>query len=115
MHNSNTRSKTIKKKLNKCKNIFFSYSNLQFKYGCRLDFNEDIVEIKCNVKLVGCELGDSYTSDFVCIRRDGKTMVRECIEKSKLLKPLTCKMLDSSRNFWLSKGIEDWGIVIGEE
>ena len=115
MHNSNTRSKTIKKKLNKCKNIFFGYSNLQFHYGCRLDLNEDIVEIKCNVKLVGCELGDSYTSDFVCIKRNGETMVRECVEKSKLLKPLTCKMLDSSRNFWLSNGVNDWGIIIGEE
>ena len=107
MHNSNTRTKTLKKKLGKCKNIFYAHSNLQFKYGNNLDLNEDIVEIKCNVKLIGCELGDSYTSDFVCIKRSGETMVRECVEKSKLTKPLTCKMLAYSRNYWLSKGIDD--------
>ena len=43
MHNSNTRSKTIKKKLNKCKNIFYSYSDLQFEYGNTLDLRDDIV------------------------------------------------------------------------
>ena len=115
MHNSNTRTKTIKKKLNKCKYTFYAYSDLQFHYGNTLDLNEDIIEIKCNVKLVGCDLGDSFTSDFVCVKKSGETMVRECVEKSKLLKPLTCKILDSSRNYWLSKGVEDWGIVIGEE
>ena len=114
MYNSNTRSKTIKKKLSKCKNIFYAHSNLQFEYGNNLDLNDDIVEIKCNVKLIGCELGDSYTSDFVCIKRSGETMVRECVEKSKLIKPLTCKMLDSSRNYWLSKGVDDWGIVLND-
>ena len=41
--------------------------------------------------------------------------VVECIEKEKLLKPLTCKMLDCSRNYWLSKGVNDWRLVIGEE
>ena len=115
MHNSNSRSKTIKKKLNKCKNIFYAYSNLQFEYGNTLDMNDDVVEIKCNVKLNGCDLGDTYTSDFVCVKSNGEIMVRECVEKSKLLKPLTCKMLDSSRNFWLSNGVSDWGIIIGEE
>ena len=114
MYNSNTRSKTIKKKLGKCKNIFYAHSNLQFEYGNNLDLNDDIVEIKCNVKLIGCELGDSYTSDFVCIKRSGEIMVRECVEKSKLIKPLTCKMLDSSRNYWLSKGVDDWGIVLND-
>ena len=114
MYNSNTRSKTIKKKLSKCKNIFYAHSNLQFEYGINLDLNEDIVEIKCNVKLIGCELGDSYTSDFVCIKRSGEIMVRECVERSKLIKPLTCKMLDSSRKYWLSKGVDDWGIVLND-
>ena len=115
MHNSNTRSKTIKKKLNKCKNIFFAYSNLQFTYGNILDSNEEVVEIKSNVKLIGCDLGDSFTSDFLCTKSNGELMVVECIEKEKLLKPLTCKMLDCSRNYWLSKGVIDWRLVIGEE
>ena len=115
MHNSNSRSKTIKKKLNKCKNIFFAYSDLQFKYGNILDSNSEIVEIKCNVKLIGCSLGDNYTTDFVCTKLDGSLMIIECIEKDKLLKPMTSKMLDCSRNYWLSKGIDDWRLVVGEE
>jgi hypothetical protein len=41
-------------------------------------------------------------------------MVRECVEKEKLLKPLTAKMLDISRIYWLSKGVVDWGIVLNE-
>lgn len=51
MHNSNSRFEKIEKKLNKFKNIFYAYSNLHFEYGNNLDLNENIVEIKCNVKL----------------------------------------------------------------
>lgn len=42
-------------------------------------------------------------------------MIRECVERSKLTRPLTCKLLDASRNYWLSHGITDWGIVIEKE
>ena len=77
--------------------------------------NDEVVEIKSNVKLIGCDLGDRFTSDFVCTKTNGELMVVECIEKEKLLKPLTCKMLDCSRNYWLSKGVNDWRLVIGEE
>ena len=31
-----------------------------------------------------------------------------------LTKPLTVKLLDFSRNYWLKRGIKDWGIVINE-
>lgn len=115
MHNSNSRGKTFKKKLNKSKNIFYAFNELQYEYGSYLDLDDEIVEIRANVKLVGCNLGDGYTTDFVCVKTDGEIIVRECVEKSKLLKPLTCKMLDSSRNYWLNKGINDWGVVIGEK
>jgi hypothetical protein len=77
IHNSNSRSKTIKKKLNNCNNRFFAYSNLQFAYGNILDSNNEITEIKANVKLTGCDLGDSYTTDIVCIKSDGKLVVFE--------------------------------------
>ena len=40
--------------------------------------------------------------------------VAECLDESKLLKPMTSKLLDISRNYWLSKGVIDWGIVLGE-
>ena len=41
-------------------------------------------------------------------------MVRECVFRDKLMKPLTIKMLDASRDYWLEQGVEDWGIVINE-
>ena len=51
MRNSKTRTKTLKKKLNKCKNIFYAYNELQYKYGNILDEREDVLEFKCNVKI----------------------------------------------------------------
>ena len=112
MHNSNSRCKTLKKKLNKCKKVFYAYSELQYEYGSHLDIDDDLVEIRCNVKLPGCSVGDEYTSDFVCVKKNGEIMVRECVERSKFLRPSTCKLLDASRNYWLSKGIIDWSVVI---
>ena len=41
-------------------------------------------------------------------------MVRECVYKKNLLKPAVIKMLDASHSYWLSRGIKDYGIVIGE-
>ena len=115
MRNSKTHSLTIKRQLSKCKTIFVAYNEIQLAYGSKLDKNSDIVDIKCNVKLVGCPNGENYTTDFYCTKTNGEKMVRECIDKNKLLKPMTAKMLDISRNYWMSKGISDWGIVLGEE
>ena len=42
-------------------------------------------------------------------------MVRECVSRNHLTKPLTAKLLDASRNYWISHGISDWGIVIDKE
>ena len=114
MRNSKTHSITIKRQLKKCKTIFSAFNELQYAYGMQLDENNDIVEIKCNVKLTGCTEGENYTSDFYCIKRDSEPMIRECVDRTKLLKPMTLKTLDISRNYWLSKGITDWGIVINE-
>ncbi len=115
MRNKNSHTVTIKKKLSKCRLIFFAYNDLQYKYGCQLDEDSQIAEIKCNVPLEKCELGNCYTTDFYCVKTNGDVFVRECVYKDKLLKPLTIKMLDASRNYWLSKGITDWGIVLNED
>ena len=114
MRNSNTHSLTIKRNLQKCKSVFNAYNDLQYAYGLKLDSNPDIIEIECNVKLVGCQEAASYTTDFYCIKLGGEAMVRECVDKNKLLKPMTLKLLSISRNYWLSKGITDWGIVFNE-
>ena len=106
---------TFKKKLNKCERLFRAYNELQLKYGEALDINDEIVEIKFNVLLKEFELGDTFTTDFVCTKRNNQLMVRECVYKKNLLKPSTIKMLDASRNYWISKGVNDWGIVLDGE
>ena len=32
-----------------------------------------------------------------------------------LMKPMTVKLLDASRTYWLRLGVQDWGRVIGGE
>ena len=114
MRNSKTHDSTFKKKIAKCSNIFYAYSELQFKYGELLSKRDDVLEFKANVKLENFPLGDSYTTDFVITSVDGKTIIRECVYKEKILKPSVIKLLDASRAYWQSKGIKDWGIVVNE-
>ena len=63
--------------LRRSNRIFRAYNELQLKYGDVLEANDDIIEINFNVLLKDFELGDSFTSDFVCTKRDGSLMVRE--------------------------------------
>ena len=53
-----------------------------------------------DVLLDGLDIG-AYTRDFVCTKADGDLMVRECIYRKFLTKPLTIKLLDASRSYWL--------------
>ena len=46
---------------------------------------------------------------------DGGLMVRECVSRKHLTKPMTTKLLDASRNYWKSHGVSDWGIVVEKE
>ena len=114
MRNRNNHSITFKKKLNKSGKLFRAYSELQLKYGEALDLNDDVVDIRFNVLLKDFELGDSFTTDFVCYKRSGEMMVREVVYKKNLLKPAVIKMLDASHNYWLSRGVKDCVIVVGE-
>ena len=112
MRNSKSHTQTIKKKLPKCISTFYAYNSLQLKFGELLSSRDDVQDFKANVKLDGFPLGDSYTTDFVITTTEGKTFIRECVYKDKILKPLTIKMLDASREYWISRGYKDWGIVI---
>lgn len=114
MRNTHTRTKTIKKKLPKCQGVFYAYNELQEKYGELLSKREDVLEFKANFKLKDFPLGDFYTTDFVITTVDGKTLIRECVYREKILKPSNIKLLDESRAYWLSKGIKNWGIVVNE-
>ena len=112
MRNRNTHSITFKKHLTKCTKVFHAYTEIQLKYGESLDTNNDIVDIKSNVLLSDFQLGTSYTSDIVCTKKDGKLMVRECVYRKNLLKPSVIRLLDASHDYWISKGVDDWGIVL---
>ena len=73
--------------------------------------SDDVKNFMVNVLMECLELGD-YVSDFVITKNDGELMVRECVFRDKISRPLTCKMLDASREYWKSHGITDWGIVV---
>ena len=64
--------------------------------------------------LEGLELGE-YCSDFVAVKMDGDLLVRECVFKKHLTKPMTGKLLDASRDYWTRRGVTDWGIVVDKE
>ncbi len=100
-----------KRVLEKSKEVCRLYDAIQSKYAGMLQEHKDIKEIRCNVLLEGLEIGE-YTSDFVVVKSDGDLMVRECVFRKFLTKPLTVKLLDASRQYWLNHGVSDWGIVI---
>ena len=75
---------------------------------------EDVTEIRCNVPIDLPSQGE-YTSDVVCITNCGEMFVRECVFRQRISKPMTIKLLDASREYWIRRGVKDWGIVTDEE
>ena len=114
MRKKNYKGRCEKRVLSKCKEVCRTYDDIQSAYAELLQKSESITEIRCNVLLIGFESGE-YTSDFVCVKTDGDMMVRECVNRKYLTKPMTVKLLDASRNYWLRHGVTDWGIVTNEE
>lgn len=102
-----------KRTLSKCKEICKTFNPIQYAYADTLQNDNSIKEIQCNV-LISITEGE-YTSDFVCTKTNNDLMVRECVNRKHLTKPLTAKLLDASRNYWLNNGVTDWGLVIDEE
>lgn len=107
------KTRCTKQTLEKCIGICKTYSPIATKYSTLLNESEEIITFETNVLLEDFKEGE-YTTDFVCTKADGKTMVRECIDKSNLCRPKNARLLDSSRNYWLSRGVTDWGIVVNE-
>lgn len=114
MRKRNYKGRCEKRVLSKCDGVCKTYSDLQYAYADILEAQSDIKEIRCNVPLTGLSTGD-YVSDFVCIKENGEMMVREGIMRTALTKPMTVKLLDSSRVYWLNRGVTDWGLVIDAE
>lgn len=114
MRKKNFKGRCEKRKLPKCEEVCRTYDAIQYTYAEVLSGARDIKSFRANVLLDGLEEGD-YTSDFVCVKMNGDLMVRECVSRQYLTKPLTAKLLDVSRNYWLRHGVTDWGIVIERE
>lgn len=108
-----------KKTIEKSREVCRTYDAIQSAYVDLLQSDHAIQEIRCNVLLEGLFDGDDssreYTSDFVCIKTDGDFMVRECVFRKYLTKPMTVRLLDASREYWIKRGVTDWGLVIDAE
>lgn len=107
------KGKCIKVSSPKSKEICRTYDNIQLAYLKLLETKDDIVEIRCNVFLEDLS-ENTYMTDFVCVKSNNELMVRECVQNRLLTKPLTVKLLDISKNYWLNHSVSDWGIVIDE-
>ncbi len=114
MRKKNFKGRCEKRALPKCQGVCRAYDAIQYAYADILQADSVIAEIRCNVLLDGLVEGE-YTSDFVCVKSNGDLMVRECVFRKFLTKPMTVKLLDASREYWLKHGVSDWGLVIDEE
>lgn len=114
MRKKNFKGRCEKRVIAKCSDVCRTYDVIQYVYADVLQASDDVKEIRCNVPLDRLELGE-YTSDFVCVKADNDLMVRECVFRKFLMKPLTVKLLDASREYWLRHGVPDWGLIIDEE
>ena len=114
MKKKNYKGRCVKRTVAKSKDVCRTYDDIAFRYLDVLQEREDVEEIKCNVTIEVLELGE-FTTDFVCVKTDGDLLVRECVYRKLISKPLTVKLLDSSRAYWLKHGVTDWGIVINAE
>ena len=114
MRKKNFKGRCEKRMIRKCTEVCRTYDAIQYAYADLLQASDEIKEIRCNVLLDGLDVGE-YTSDFVCTKTDGDLMVRECVFRKFLMKPLTVKLLDASREYWFRHGVTDWGLVIDEE
>ena len=106
------RTRCEKKSMRKCTDgVARTYNAIEAKYAEKLEENPDVKKFRCQVLLEGLEIGE-YCSDFVATKMDDELMVRECVYRKHLSKPMTAKLLDASRNYWRRRGVTDWGIVI---
>ena len=103
-----------KRVLSRCQDVCRTYDDIQRAYADILQECEEIAEFRCNIPLDGLEEGE-FTTDFLVTRTDGDILVRECVQRKFLTKPLTIKLLDASREYWQKRGVTDWGLVIDAE
>lgn len=114
MRKKNYKGRCEKRTILKSKDVCRFYDPIQSSFAEILNADPDIEEIRCNVVLDGKDTGE-YMTDFLCIKTNGDMLVRECVYRKFLTKPMTVKFLDISKDYWLRHGVEDWGVVIDAE
>lgn len=97
-----------KRVVSKCREVCRTYDPIQSAYVDQLQEDDFIREFQCNVLLNTGE----YMTDFLCTKTSGELRVRECVQRKHLLKPMTIRLLDISREYWKRHGVEDWGLVV---
>lgn len=102
MRKKSYKGRCEKRVLCKCDSVCKLYDHIQSAYADVLDAQKEISAVKCNVFLGELEIGE-YTTDFVCTKSDGELLVRECVQRDHLTKPMTVKLLDASREYWLQR------------
>ena len=112
MRKKNYKGRCLKRTIPKCTDICRTYDDIQAVFAEMLSSDDNIQEFACNVLM---DPPGEYTSDFVCTRNDGTKMVRECVWRKHLYKPMTAQLLEESRQYWRRHGILNWGIVTNEE
>jgi hypothetical protein len=106
MKKKNFKGRCEKKSLSKCEDVCKTYNAIQSAYANILQDDDRIKEFVCNVPLVGLELGE-YTTDFLCTKINGAVMVRECVYRKFLTKPMTVRLLETSKDYWTKSGVKD--------
>lgn len=114
MQRKNYKGRCEKRMLSKCEDVCRTYNPIQYAYADILQLSNDVKEFRCNVLMEGLTEGE-YTTDFVCVKNNNDLMIRECVFRKHLTKPLTVKLLDASKQYWERHGVTDWGLVIDVE
>ena len=115
MRNTNSKVRCEKRQMSKCKGVVKTYNDLQYAFADMLEKDATIQEFVCNYPLSDFPITNGkYTTDFYCTTTEGEVIVYECCFRKHITKPLTAKLLDESRNYWLKRGV-DWRLVIDAE
>ena len=115
MRNSKSKVRCEKRKLSKCEDLLRLYSPMQSRFADLLQADDSVKTFLCNVMLESCDVGDGFTTDFVVTKTDDTIMVRECVYRKHLSKPLTIKLLTASLRYWSERGVKDWGLVVDKD
>ena len=113
MRNKSIKKRCTKQSLPKFEGVCKTFDELQAAAAVHLAKQEEVVSIRSNVDSTLVD-GTQYTTDFVCEKENGDLAVWECVYRKHLMKPMTVKLLDASRSYWLSRGVTDWGVFVDE-